>query len=330
MNNTHHYPWHQKQAEHFARLIADNSLAHAMLFVGPAGVGKHDFARRLAAAMICERPDNHMHACGECKNCLLMQAETFPDFISISAEKNTISVDQVRELIQQLYLTRHFQAPKVAVIESAQQLNVNAANALLKTLEEPPEYTHLILIADSSLSLPATIRSRCQIETFHPPAEQTSLDWLNQQSADGQWESLLRVAQGAPLKALQYHETDLLDQRITAMRSFLSIFEYDADPMRVAKTLEAIPFVHASAWLQSIILDLLRIKAQDNPTSLENPDFYRPLLALANKIPVACVNNFWQELLEQKKIFDVSLNYRMFLEVLLISIHKQSLKAFKS
>jgi len=327
--NNHHYPWHQKQADHFARLMADDSLAHAMLFVGPTGVGKHDFAHKLASAMICEHPHEHMQACGVCKNCLLMKADTFPDFISVAAETNSISVEQVRELIQQLYLTRHFQAPKVVIIESAQLLNVNAANALLKTLEEPPEYTHLILVADSPLSLPATIRSRCQIETFHPPVEQISMQWLKQQASTIDWEPLLRVAQGAPLKALEYHETELLDQRITAIRSFLSVFEYDGDPMRVAKSLEVIPFVYASAWIQSVISDLLRIKSQENPRGLENPDFYRPMLALANKIPIECVNNFWQQLLEQKKIFDTSLNYRMFLEVLLISLHKQVNKALK-
>lgn len=325
----HHYPWHLKPAEHFTRMMADGSLAHAMLFVGPTGIGKHDFARRLASAMICEHPHEPMHACGVCKHCLLMEADTFPDFISIAPETNNISVDQVRELIQQLYLTRHFQAPKVAIIESAQLLNMNAANALLKTLEEPPEHTHLILVADSSLSLPATIRSRCQIETFYPPAEEDSMQWLQQQSSDTDWQPLLRVAQGAPLKALEYHETELLDQRITAMRSFLSVFEFDGDPMHVAKSLENIPFVHASAWMQSIISDLIRIQAQENPSGLENPDFYRPMLALANKIPIKCVNNFWHELLECKRYFDASLNYRMFLEVLLISIHKQVNKALK-
>lgn len=328
--NSHYYPWQQDQAAHFARLMADNSLAHAILFVGPAGIGKHDFARKLASAMICEHPNEQLHACGICKNCMLMEADTFPDFISVVAETNSISVDQVRELIQQLYLTRHFQAPKVAIIESAQLLNINAANALLKTLEEPPEHTHIILVADSSFSLPATIRSRCQIETFHSPAEHVSMQWLNQQSSDIDWQPLLRVAQGAPLKALEYHETDLLDQRITVIRLFLSVFEYDADPMRVAKSLETIPFTYTSAWIQSVVSDLLRINAQENPNSLENPDFYRPMLALAKKVPSHCLNDFWQQLLEQKKVFDVSLNYRMFIEVLFISIHKQANKAMKA
>ena len=115
--NNYHYPWHQKKADHFARLMADDSLAHAMLFVGPTGVGKHDFAHKLASAMICEHPHEHMQACGVCKNCLLMKADTFPDFISVAAETNSISVEQVRELIHELtdVAVRVAKAPPEAV-----------------------------------------------------------------------------------------------------------------------------------------------------------------------------------------------------------------------
>lgn len=322
-----YYPWQHTQAEYFSRLMTEDQLAHALLLTGPAGTGKHNFARTLSMAMVCQQAQAMAQPCGVCKHCLLMQAQTYPDFISLHAEKNVISVDQVRELIAKLYLTRHFAALKVAVIEQADTLNTNAANALLKTLEEPPQYTHIILVTDAPMALPATIRSRCQQIQFNPPDEQQSIEWLQAQAGGIDWQPLLRVAQGAPLKALEYHQTELLDQRISVMRSFLSVFEYDANPMQVAKTLESVPYAMVSLWIQSLTLDMLRIKAQENPQSIENPDFYRPLLALANKIPNALLIQLWDQLLEHKKIYDVSLNYRMFLETILITMHKQSIKA---
>lgn len=325
MSTYSYYPWQQQQAEYFSRMMSEDQLAHAMLLTGPAGIGKHDFARILSMAMVCQQPPN-AQPCGVCKHCLLMQAHTYPDFISLQIEKNTISVDQVRELIAKLFLTRHFDARKVALIEHAHTLNSNAANALLKTLEEPPQYTHIILVTDTPLALPATIRSRCQQISFTPPTEQQSYAWLQSQAGAIDWQPLLRVAQGAPLKALEYHQTELLDQRINVMRSFLSVFEYDANPMQVAQTLESIPYAMVSMWMQSLTLDMLRIKAQENPESIENPDFYRPLLAIANKIPNSLLIQFWDDLLEHRKIFDVSLNYRMFLETLLITMHRQSIK----
>ena len=326
MSISSYYPWQQSQAEYFSRLMTEDQLAHAILLTGPAGTGKHDFARSLSMAMVCQQPDVMAQPCGVCKHCLLMQAHTYPDFISLQADKNAISVDQVRELIAKLYLTRHFDAVKVALIEQAHTLNTNAANALLKTLEEPPEYTHIILVTDAPLALPATIRSRCQQIQFNSPDEQQAIEWLQSQAGDVDWQPLLRVAQGAPLKALEYHQTELLDQRISIMRSFLSVFEYDANPMQVAKTLESVPYAMVSLWMQSLTLDMLRIKAQKNPQSIENPDFYRPLLAIANKMPNAMLTRFWDELLAHKKIYDVSLNYRMFLETILITMHKQSIK----
>ena len=321
-----YYPWQQQQAERFSRLLAEQQLGHATLITGPAGIGKHHFARLLSMALVCQNLQSNAQPCGQCKHCLLMQAQTYPDYVNLQSEKSAISVDQVRDLIAKLTLTRHFDAVKVALIEEAHTLNANASNALLKTLEEPPEYTHLILVTDAPQSLPATIRSRCQQIVFNLPTEQQSNDWLKSQVQDLDWQPLLRVAQGAPLKALQYHQTELLDQRISVMRSFLGIFEYDADPVQAAKTLETVPYSMVSVWMQSLMLDMLRIKAQDNLESIENPDFYRPLLAIANKLTHSLIIECWDDLLQHKNIFDVSLNYRMYLESLLINIHKQSIK----
>ena len=217
--NNQLYPWQHEQWNSFVRMVGSNSLPHAILLSGPDGVGKHHFARNLVNTILCLQANENGTACGQCKHCLLMGANTYPDFVHVTPEedKNTISIDEIRELIIKLHLTRHFDAKKVALIEYADNMNTNAANALLKTLEEPPEETIIILVTSAPLRLPATIRSRCQFVPFYSPTQAQALDWLNSISNDVEWEPLLRVSQGAPLQAMQYHETELLDQRISAV-----------------------------------------------------------------------------------------------------------------
>lgn len=318
------YPWQNKQWDYFKQLIETKSLPHAIMISGAEGVGKHHFAHVLSSALLCLEPTQAGFACGECKHCKLVAANTYPDLIRISEpeDSSAIAIDDIRELIAKLSLTRHFDAYKVAVIERAELMNTNAANALLKTLEEPPENTILILVTSSPMSLPATIRSRAHSLTLPTPTESEALNWLNEIAGQSEWEQLLKVSQGAPLKALEYHETDLLDQRITVMQGFLSLFEHDARPLQVAAKIEPIQFALIVQWIQGIILDLLRIKGADNPITLENPDFYRPLLALSPRLPVPLLLEFWQLFLENKQLFDNSLNRKLFVESILIKVYK--------
>ena len=238
------YPWQQEQWEYFASLKQANSLPHALMLTGSSGIGKHEFAHHLIASLICESTLENGTACGKCKYCQLLEAGTFPDYVrvSIDEDRSSITVDDIRELIAKLHLTRHFDTYKIALIEHAEQMNTNAANALLKTLEEPPEMTLIVLVTSQPLSLPATIRSRCQLVNFHPPGHDQALNWLNSQADEVDWEPLLRVAQGAPIQAMQYHDSELLDQRITVVQGFLEIFEHDNNPMQIAARFEAIPF----------------------------------------------------------------------------------------
>ncbi len=322
------YPWQQEQWQYFATMMQADSLPHALMLTGLEGIGKHEFAKALVAAIICKEPKSDGQACGVCKHCQLLQANTFPDYIKLAPEEDgkAISVDDVRELIAKLHLTRHFDAHKVALIECAEQMNANAANALLKTLEEPPEKTIIILVTSQPLSLPATIRSRCQLVNFYPPTDDEAMSWLQSTIDDVEWEPLLRVAQGAPLQAMQYHETELLDQRIAVVQGYLEVFEPNANPMDIAARIEAIPFLLCFQWIQAVIVDLMRIKASENPITLENPDFYRPLLALAPRMQVPLLLEFWELLIERKRIFDNSLNRRLFAESLLIRSHKLAIK----
>jgi len=197
---------------------------HATLVHGPSGVGQFEFALLLAQAWLCEAPRNH-RACGECTGCRLLQSRTHPDFCLLIPEalrealgwgaegeardseakskakpSRELKVEAVREAIGWAQQTSSRGRGKVIVIHPAQAMNVISANALLKTLEEPPAGVRLVLsTADPELLLP-TLRSRCQRWTLQLPPEAESLAWLRERGV-ARPEVLLAAAGGRPLDA---------------------------------------------------------------------------------------------------------------------------------
>ncbi len=156
-------PWHRALWRHTAARLQAGRMPHALLLGGPRGIGKHRFAEHLARAALCEAPDAQGGGCGQCRQCHLTLAGTHPDWRQVSPEEEgkDILVDQVRELTQHLGLKAQMGGYKVAVIEPADKMNMNAANCLLKSLEEPPAATQqygvmiLLVITDSYVLLSA-------------------------------------------------------------------------------------------------------------------------------------------------------------------------------
>lgn len=140
--------------------LAAGRMSHAYLFTGPPEIGKSLLAIRLAQAMNCtgERPP-----CGECRACDLMGRETHPDLIVVEPDGASIKIEQVRDLLNTLNLHPFEARYRIGLIRAAQRMTPSAADALLKTLEEPPATVRLILTADEAEAIPATISSRCQI-----------------------------------------------------------------------------------------------------------------------------------------------------------------------
>ena len=314
------YPWQLQQWNYIQRLLENNELPHAMLLAGQTGLGKTSFAINLCASIFCAQRSQDGMPCGMCKYCQLFSANTYPDFTRIAPEEVdvAVTVDDIRILIERLSLTRHYDSYKIALIESAHQMNSNAANALLKTLEEPPEHTLIILVSDQPQTLPATIRSRCQSVQINPPEQQQGMAWLQKHDDSVDWNPLLAVAQGSPLLALQLQETDLLEQRNAVILGFLELAEDSADPMSISPRFDSISVAQGIRWLQGLVLDLMRLKSDEDPVTLENPDFYRSLLALAPRLEVPLLLELWDWLLDRRKIFDNSLNRRLFVEELLL------------
>ncbi len=223
-------PW---QVDLWRQLAGRAQHAHAYLLHGPAGIGKRLLAEQLMALLLCQRPVE-ARACGECKACQLLAAQTHPDHYVLEPEEvdKAIRVDQVRDLVGFVTQTAQLGGRKVILLEPAEAMNLNAANALLKSLEEPSGDTVLLLISHQPSRLLPTIKSRCVQQACPLPGRQQSLDWLAARLPElgpELREQLLTLAAGSPLAALKLHEQKVLQylaqkssqQKVIALQDWL-------------------------------------------------------------------------------------------------------------
>ncbi|MEW9624817.1 DNA polymerase III subunit delta' [Rhodanobacter geophilus] len=221
-------PWH---AADWARLQARrerDALPHALLLCGPAGLGKRAFAQRFVRGLQCERAQGG-EACGQCRSCLLLDAGTHPDLVTLSfglrkdgTPRTEIVIEQIRELSARLAMSSQFGGWQVALIDPADAMNAAAANALLKTLEEPTGQTLLVLLADAPWRLPQTIRSRCQRIEFGVPPTEEALAWLQGQGV-AQPQQALEAALGNPGLALAWAQQGALERRVEVRRDLAAL-----------------------------------------------------------------------------------------------------------
>jgi DNA polymerase-3 subunit delta' len=209
---------HDRITQSFDAAWRKGRLGHAYLFVGPVGVGKHTFARELARALLCESPSGTLQACGKCPGCTLADAGTHPDLALAARPEDKVEfpIDIIRDLIEQLGLKPARGGRKVAIVDDADDLNAESANAFLKTLEEPPPASVLILIGGPTPERQfSTILSRCQTVAFRPlpNAELTRLLREKGIADAARLDRLVRVAGGSPGQAIALDDESLWEFR---------------------------------------------------------------------------------------------------------------------
>jgi DNA polymerase III subunit delta' len=339
----------------FAR---DASLPHAILLCGAPGSGKRLFAEQLARALLCEQRTESGFACGHCGACTWFAAANHPDMHrmvpaadeageeegeadSDSGKKEKkksqqILIDQVREMQSLLEVSGHQGGRRVVLIDPAEAMNPAAANALLKSLEEPAIDAVFLLVCHAPRRLLPTIRSRCQVWNFERPAPEVATQWLQQHGAAhsaAESEALLGFASGLPLAALEFVKGPQADARSRFAKDMLALPK--SDPLKLAaqwdtwlKAKDAekqgLSLLLLVSWLQRWLSDGARLAAGGKARFFR--DFEAGLLAQSARHSenwISCYN----ELLAYRRVAQHPLNARLFLEDVLLRVARALNKA---
>lgn len=281
------YPWQKKQWQQLWLAKKENRLPHALLLNGIAGLGKFDFAKIFIQALFCQQVTEEGQVCNHCHACRLALTRAHPNVLWIEPEKEgqAIKIDQVRD-INEFVNQSSFQGEyRIVIIHPADAMNPNAANALLKTLEEPSAGAILMLISHQIAKLPSTVLSRCQRIVFPSPSFRETALWLRERLSDEtvNAELLLRIAQGAPLAALQLANSDLLATRKEIYHHLYSLSQGKNNPLSAAvKIKELNPQVFLNSML-SWLHDILTIRLTGETSTIINSDYVDELKELTAK-----------------------------------------------
>ena len=340
------HPWNVAKAIAFTR--DRQRLPHALLFAGQKGLGKTAFAAWLAQFLLCANPSEDGKPCGHCQGCRLYVAGSHPDLHVVqpeaiykssdtllaqyalryppgekskdSKDSSVIRIDQIRALIEDAQTRPQVAACKVMLLSPADSMNVNAANSLLKLLEEPSPDSYLVLVADHPARLPATIRSRCARQDFRIPPPEEALAWLQTQNLPDAAARglLLDLAGGAPLAAAALAESGFLDQRITLLDDVERLASGQSDPLACAARWKPLGAERCLLWLQGWLSDLAVTAMQADTARLRNPDLRLRLQAMEKRLDLKQLFRFAEGVARGRSLLGGSLDEQLLLEDLMI------------
>ena len=331
------YPWQQTAWTTLQQMR--ERLPHAILFHGPAGIGKADFIETFAQALLCEnvRPDGQ--ACGACASCGWFVQHNHPDYRRVRPEaledepggegeegadsdkksKSTkapskeIKIEQIRNLADFMNISTHRQGLRVVVLYPAEALNMPASNALLKTLEEPPPGTVFLLASNGLDRLLPTILSRCRKFALPMPDHAAALAWLKEQGVPDA-DSWLREEGGAPLAARDQAENGSREE-LDALLHFLARPSADG-ALRSAEKLSKTPLASLVSWQQRWLYDLLSVKLSG--VVRYYPRYQKELAALAGSVHTAKLLRAVKAANERRAVADHPLSAKLFVEDMLL------------
>lgn len=312
------YPWQTAVWQRLQQARAREHLHHALLFSGAAGCGNEAFVQTLAQSLLCLQPDAEGNACGQCRSCQVFAAQAHPDFLPVGLleDKQAILIEQVRALNHFLGLSRSYSPRRVALIYPAERMNVNAANSLLKSLEEPAVDTHIILLTAQAAALLPTIRSRCQLMHLPVPDTAEALAWLQTHQLQHPPEVLLEAAWGHPLAALELDTTDTLAHRQQWLEHLSACLQGTGNIAEIAAHWEKYDKVTLLDWQLAWLKQYCRQTHSQQFLSGTNPSTLHALFA---RLKPQQAWSIYDQLIELKKLATHPLNPRAFVEAMLVS-----------
>ncbi|HGY0991888.1 TPA: DNA polymerase III subunit delta' [Aeromonas salmonicida subsp. pectinolytica] len=263
------YPWLIPDWHALSQTAQAGRLGHAWLLLGDPGLGKEQLAERLARLHLCQQPDRG-EPCGQCHSCQLFDKGHHPDLGTVTIDSKTIGVEAIREICARLQNSAQLGRGKVVIISDAERMTESAANALLKTLEEPAGDSLLLLIASQVSRLLPTILSRCHKHVCQLPTEGETVRWLAEQGHQATL-AQVRICQGAPLRVLRYIEEQQDGKRRELLESFVSLSLTPTRATHVCSQLADETQVRLH-WLQLFLCDALKTQAGCGHHQLAMPD----------------------------------------------------------
>ncbi|MDF8331117.1 DNA polymerase III subunit delta' [Aeromonas salmonicida] len=263
------YPWLIPDWHALSQTAEAGRLGHAWLLLGDPGLGKEQLAERLARLHLCQHPDRG-EPCGQCHSCQLFDKGHHPDLGTVTVDSKTIGVEAIREICARLQNSAQLGRGKVVIIPDAERMTESAANALLKTLEEPAGDSLLLLIASQVSRLLPTILSRCHKHVCQLPTEGETVRWLAEQGHQATL-AQVRICQGAPLRVLRYIEEQQDGKRRELLESFVSLSLTPTRATHVCSQLADETQVRLH-WLQLFLCDALKTQAGCGHHQLAMPD----------------------------------------------------------
>ena len=307
--------------------IANQRLRHAYLITGAQGTGRRTLALRLAQAINCTQPPAPGDFCGECRSCRLIARMEHPDLTVVQSKEagKTLKVEQIRELQRTLSLSPYEARYKIALLLRFEEANPNAANALLKTLEEPPPQVIILMTASDGEALLPTILSRCEVIRLRPLSIEAVSDGLQTRwglpAPDA--ELLAHLSGGRPGYALKlHHNPELLEQRQTRLddhRRLISAsrverFAYAENLAKDRTTLRAALQTWLTLWRD------VMLRAAGSAAPLTNFDRVDEIEFLSGKVDLIVAQGMVKRLEDAIEQNDRYLNARLLTETLLLDL----------
>ncbi len=315
---------HEWAVDMLRQHVAHDAARHAYIFAGPPGLGRRTLALRFAQALNCTQTIEPGLPCGKCRDCKQIEAMGHPDLTIIQAETEggTLKVDQIREARRSLTLKPYQSKYRVAIFLRFQEANDNAANALLKVLEEAPSYAVLILTADNPEGLLPTIVSRCEVLRLRPVPLEILASFLKERGADEEFAKLIaHVSGGCPgyalrlmqdPSALEFRQEKLADLQTLLPASRVDKFSYAEKLSKDKDMMRHVLLLWASFWRDV----LLRVGGASTP--IANVDRVQEIEFLVGLVSLSEVRRVVSNLENALERMDANVNARLLAEVLLL------------
>jgi DNA polymerase-3 subunit delta' len=317
---------HEKIIEILKRAIRNNTVSHSYIFEGEEGLGKKKLALIFAKTLLCK--EQKEEPCNCCTSCMKFDSGNHPDLILIEPEKGLIKKGETSELVKSVATAPFESVRKIFIINDSHKMNVEAKNALLKTLEEPPEYINIILITSSANNLLPTIRSRCQSIKFYPVENIKMIDLLTNVYGKSKEEAsfIADFTRGSVGKSIELATSgEFFTKRDEAIRIIDSLIKGDK-----SKALSSIGFFNDNRDNIDEILDIFLIWFRDliiykeigNNDLIINKDKIQ-FLTSQSFMDFSRINDIIDKVSETKDNINKNVNFQLSIETMLLSVQEE-------